>query len=110
VSDCWIDLFEAPNFGGKLRRIFGPGLYTHLRGSASGVQIESAITGAGAFAYFYQSASSEHGVWIPPGASIARLSDLRITAAMDSIRIYDRAPQPQDREYPAYVRSQRKSG
>jgi hypothetical protein len=107
VSDCWIDLFEAPGFGGKLRRIFGPGLYTHLRGSTAGVQIESAIMGAGAFTYFYESASSEHGVWISPGASIARLSDARITSAMDSVRICDRAPQTHDRGYASYVQAQR---
>jgi hypothetical protein len=107
VSDCWIDLFEEPSFGGKLRRIFGPGVYTQLRGPSAGVRVESAITGPGAFTYFYESTNLEYGVWVMPGASIARLADVRISLQMDSVRILDRAPQPHERGYDSYLQSKR---
>jgi hypothetical protein len=34
TSECWLDIYEAPFFGGRLRRVYGPG--TFRRGVRAG--------------------------------------------------------------------------
>ena len=105
IRGCWIDLFGAPHFTGKLRRIFGPALYLNLQSQPDHpVEIASVMVGPAAFVQLLPHRRTDRGgLWLKPNQRLATLSALKVQE-VNSIRIVGQPPTKSDPGYSAFVR------
>lgn len=91
---CWIDLYERPDFQGKLRRVFGPSTYFKLRKSARnwGIEVQSLMVGPGACVRCYGSAEGESAIWLRAGTQVTSLEALEGGSTVESLQLLDREP------------------
>jgi hypothetical protein len=112
TAGCYVDLYELPAQRGKLRRLYGPAVYSALRGRGTegDVRIESLTVGPRAFALWYNHRDPErHCVWLSAGQVIPNWSAAGgLHASMDSLQLLDRPPQAGDPCAQAYFRSTKK--
>jgi hypothetical protein len=109
---CWIDLFDAPRYSGKLRRIWGPAIYLKLRSADSEiadpqttVRFVSLIVGPTAYVHLFAQRRPERGgSWLLPRQKLADLMAIKSDLELDSIRILNRPPFPHEPGYSAFVR------
>lgn len=104
---CWIDVYESPNYIGKLRRIFGPALYLNLCDSTSAnpVRIVSLIVGPAAYAQLFAQRRPERGaVWVVPRQQVPDLLEIKVDQELNSIRVLSRPPFPYEPGYSGFVR------
>ena len=104
---CWVDLFDAPAFSGKIRRVFGPALHSHFRADNSNpfVPVASLIVGPNAYVQLLTQRRPERILaWLVPGQRIADLSAMKSDQSFESIRLLNRPPLEHERGYNAYAR------
>jgi hypothetical protein len=109
---CWIDLFDAPRFSGKVRRIFGPALYLNLRCDEPDLEVRfvSVVVGPTAYVQLFTRRRPERsGTWLTPRERLVDLNVLKNELALDSIRILNRPPFPSEPGYSAFMRQMGRS-
>src|SRR5436190_22741667 len=92
---CWIDLFDSPQYSGKLRRIWGPAIYLNLRGPdphtldpQTAVRLVSIIVGPTAYVQLFAQRRPERGgSWLLPRQKLAASASSKSALALDSLRI-----------------------
>ena len=106
IRGCWIDLFDAPRFTGKIRRIFGPALYLNLRCDDPEhlVRFQSVVLGPTAYVQIFARRRPERsGMWLCPRERLPDLNAMKNEVALDSIRILNRPPLPSESGYSAFM-------
>jgi hypothetical protein len=125
TTGCYVDLFDCPQHTGKLRRLYGPAIYSSLRRSREsagdaarakglvqrrGTPIESIIVGPAAYVLCFNSRDpSRRSAWLVPNQIVRSWTSSRLSPAIDSFKIFDREPIPADTGYDAYRHRQGKS-
>jgi len=118
TAGCYIDLFEEPDHGGVLRRLYGPAIYpaerrahdhepvaSRKRSRGRGVTIESIIVGPAAYVLcFVGSDDSHRPTWLVPNQIVRSFKSARLNPAIDSFQLFDRPPTPGDPAYEIYRR------
>jgi hypothetical protein len=104
---CWIDLFDSPRYSGKLRRVWGPAIYSNLRNAdpQTAVRFVSLIVGPTAYVHLFAQRRPERGgSWLLPRQKLVDLASIKSDLELDSIRILNRPPFPHEPGYSAFVR------
>jgi hypothetical protein len=110
IHGCWADLFELSRFRGPRRRLYGPGQWHGFRSPRTdwGWQVDSLIVGPDAHVQVYRADDPSRVVhWFLPGETVADLVGI-VADEADSLRLLDRAPDPSDAAYEAYLRAARR--
>jgi hypothetical protein len=110
---CWIDLFDATSFKGKLRRIFGPAVYLNLRTTdpQTSVRFASLIVGPTAYVQLFAQRRPERGsTWLMPRQKLADLAAIKSDLELDSIRVLNRPPFQYEPGYSGFVRQMGRPG
>ena len=108
ILGCWADLFELSQFRPKRRRFVGPGTWESVRshGTEWGWPVDSLIVGPAAYAkvYRHRGDGAQAVAWFLPGENVANLLE-HVPDEADSLRLLDRAPEPDEPTFEAYTRA-----
>jgi len=107
-TDCWVDLFERPNFQGRRLRLFGPQDYLNLRVGSDGWgdEVRSLVVGPGAYVQaFAELFFHDSIVWLVPGQRVPDVIGLPTEEVLDSLRLSDRPPFASEPGFDAYART-----
>ena len=92
-TDCYIDVWKEPDFGGERLRIYGPAEYPTLAfegGGGWGDAIGSLRVGPRAFVMAYHSRDfQDRMVAFGPNDEVADLCELKFEDEIDSVKVID---------------------
>ncbi len=88
LSGCWVDLFELPDFSGKVHRLFGPATYAQIiaKNDPSGFEVQSIRVGSACrlIAYAFRGGCE---IAFHSGCSYPYVSNRLSLTQIDSLRL-----------------------
>lgn len=106
ASGCWVDLFDAAQFGGHHCRLHGPAEFhgLRLRENGWGDYVESLAVGPTAYVQCYALNDFDDTIfWLLPSQSVEATSTGEWGDGIDTVRIFDRPPFAYGSGYAEYM-------
>ena len=106
-NGCWVEVFDAERYQGRLCRLYGPGDFRALRIGEQGwnESAGSLIVGPGAYVQLFDEETPlSETYWLVPGQQVGSVAELAFPEDYHSLRLFDRPPFGHERGYLSYLR------